>query len=195
MVDQGVYVLASNLLDRLLVEIAETRAGAACFGVVHPGNMTPAYGWCACDPGEGMAWVRVVNMYPTASFPAPFNTVRNPSSQIQTAVVLEMGVDRCYWNTEDNGMPPPAALDSLARDAIDDSAAMLRAVWCFTPKDADRIPGPWMPRGPLGGIHGGTMTVTVLADVWCGPGACSAPPTVKLDEMVPPLPGDPRHPE
>ncbi|WP_194829608.1 hypothetical protein [Nocardia sp. XZ_19_231] len=59
MVDTGVYVAARTLLDRLVLELAGTRAGAACTAVVHPGNMTPEYGWCGedCDatarPGRG----------------------------------------------------------------------------------------------------------------------------------------------
>lgn len=44
MVDTGVYVAARTLLDRLVLELAGTRAGAACTAVVHPGNMVPEYG-------------------------------------------------------------------------------------------------------------------------------------------------------
>ncbi|WP_280315954.1 hypothetical protein [Nocardia abscessus] len=64
-------------------------------------------------------------------------------------------------------------------------STMRRAALCADL--AEVVLGPWMPRGPQGGIHDGTMTVTVLVDT-CGRGS-EMPP---LDSVVAPLEGDPR---
>ncbi|MRH86012.1 hypothetical protein GFY24_00780 [Nocardia sp. SYP-A9097] len=186
--DTGVYQVAHTLIGALTAALASTRAGAPCVSVVHPGTSTPMYGWCKCeDNAEGMAWTRVVSIAPTIRFPQPISGVAAPGEVVQLAAVIELGVDRCYWSTEDNSMPPIEILDSMARDIADDAAAMMRAVQCAgLPQDV--VLGSWMPRGPSGGIHGGTMTVTVRVDS-CAP--CTSVMT-PLDEVVAMLPGDPR---
>lgn len=188
--DIGVYALAATLRDELAAQLAETRAGAPCFAVVHPGNMAPAYG-CECGTGEGMAWVRVASNGPSVEYPQRYaQPIGRSTPPLVETVVLELGIYRCYPNTEDNEMPSLPQLDSAARDALDDAAAMRRAALCAFSADARPIPGGWQPYGPLGGIHGGIMTVTVLADVHCPCGVDSK----QLDEVVPPLAGDPRFP-
>lgn len=185
--DAGVYKIAHDFLDCLVTNLTNTRAGAPCVALVHPGEMAPMYGWCKCDDGEGMAWVRVVNIFPTVTFPAPANTVVRPNTITQFGVVLELGRDLCYRTPQDNSMPAPAVLDSATRDVMDDAAAMRKTAWCCLPS-VPRVPGMWLPRGPAGAIHGGTMQVTVLADVWCGCDVTPAP----LDTITLPVEGDPR---
>ncbi len=82
-------------------------------------------------------------------------------------------------------MPPVGVLDSHTRDALDDAAAMHRAVMCAGL--GAMVVGSWMPRGPMGGIHGGTLSVTVLVDT------CACVSTMPaLDTVVPKLADDPR---
>lgn len=184
MVDTGVYVAARTLLDRLVLELAGTRAGAVCTAVVHPGNMTPDYGWCGEDC-DGAAWTRVQMIAPTTAFPQILAAPVQPGRQVQLAATIELGVDRCYYTPEDNSMPPVGVLDSHTRDALDDAAAMHRAVMCAGLGEV--VVGSWMPRGPMGGIHGGTLPVTVLIDT-CACGSTMAP----IDTVVPPMEGDPQ---
>ncbi|MGW6376225.1 hypothetical protein ACWFRB_09200 [Rhodococcus sp. NPDC055112] len=186
--DVGVYQLAATLVGELSAQLEDTRAGAVRFATVHPGDTVPAYG-CGCGTGEGQAWVRVVGMYPSVNFPEPY-VIPQPGAPIVWAVTLEMGVDRCYPSPEQNEMPTPGELDSAARDAMDDAAAMRRAAMCAFDRSVQAVPGMWEPRGPSGGIHGGVMAVTVLVDVACG---CDSEPP-QLDAMVPPVFGDPRFP-
>lgn len=181
-----VYELAARLRDELSAQLDHTRAGAPCMTAVHPGEMTPHYG-CECHAGEGMAWVRVGPMWPTAQFPLAYEAPL-PVGPTGWAATLELGVVRCYPGTEDNSMPPLADLDSAARDALDDALAMQRAAACAFERGTQVIPGMWEPRGPSGGVHGGTLQITVLVDVACGCGQ-DAP---QLDSVVAPLPGDPR---
>lgn len=185
--DIGIYALAAKLRDELAAQLDATRAGPPCFALVHPGNMAPAYG-CGCDTGEGMAWVRVASIGSSVNYPQQHGAPTTPRDPIVATVVLELGVYRCYPLPEErNVMLPIPELDSLARDAIDDAAAMRRAAVCaFLPAEMP-ILGTWSPY-TSGGVHGGIMTVTVLADVNC---PCSVEPP-QLDEVVAPLEGDPR---
>lgn len=195
MVDTGVYAAAQKLVTQLDGELHSTRAGAVCCAFVHPGTMTPDYGACTCEDdsgatvGEGMAWARVVSIAPTVAgrFPQTVTVPVTGGQTVQLAAVIELGVIRCSWGTEDNSMPHGAYLDSMARDALDDAAAMQRAA-----QAADLgtwVMGIWVPRGPSGGVHGGTMTVTVLVDT-CARGETMPP----LDTRWPMLPDDPRGP-
>lgn len=186
--DIGVYAMASTLCDELSAQLELTRAGQVCIASVYPGNMAVEEFGCGCDGGEGQAWVRVVSMAPTINFPEPYVTPATAYDPLAWAVTLELGVVRCYPVTDDNSMPHPAYLDSAARDAMDDAAAMRRAALCAFDPQVPKIPGQWEPRGPSGGVHGGTMQLIVLADVNC---ACDVVPP-QLDEMIAPMPGDPR---
>nr|WTA71337.1 hypothetical protein OHB51_35675 [Micromonospora sp. NBC_00855] len=60
MVDTGVYVAARTLLDRLVLELAGTRAGAACTAVVHP-TACPTTGWSPTTRRRGnRTWVMMI---------------------------------------------------------------------------------------------------------------------------------------
>lgn len=181
--DGTLYPLARALLDELSRLLNFTRAGHPDYAVVHPGNTVPQYG---CS----LAAVRVANI-----IPAPGNTVRGGlCGNTNIVAVLEMTVDRCYATPPDNSMPTLAVLDSYSRDLADDAAAMRTAAQCFrgTTPPAPLL-GAWTPRGPAGGIFGGATLVQVTIDPGCG---CGTPDDAwpDVDTLIPPLPGDPRHP-
>lgn len=177
-----VYGKATQLLNELTSRLESTRAGQVEYASVHPGDMVPAYG---CET----AFVRPGQIYPTVAFPAPLNPAQIDASQPVLYVAdLEVVVFRCYRGTSDNSMPQLQELDSLARDALDDARAMMRAVSCAFDRGTQFFCGPWIPRGPSGGIHGGSMTVTVGVDLWC---SCDAV-IPEFDSVFAPLDGDPR---
>ncbi|GGG03961.1 hypothetical protein GCM10007304_17620 [Rhodococcoides trifolii] len=180
-----VYVAAARLLDRLVIELASSRAGEPAVATLHTGASVPDYGCCIDGDLEGLAVVRIGPVSPSKSWPRPLNEQVRQSDAVEYSVLLEMIVTRCYSTPEDNGLPTMGVLDSSVRDAQDDAAAMRRAAR-YTFKEA--IPGPWAPRGPMGGLHGGTMTVTTLVHLDCGPDVIPPP----IDEVVMPLDGDPR---
>jgi hypothetical protein len=173
MVMDNAYVLARRLLDELSSRLDTTRAGQVEKAVVHPGNMVPQYG---CS----LAAVRIVNITAAAA------TTPSPCPP-GWFITFEMTVDRCYRTPDDNSMPPVPVLDSASRDMVDDADAMRAAALCAFER---RQIGTWTPRGPSGGIHGGTMAVTVTSNLHC---KCEVVwPSV--DELIAPLPGDPRIP-
>lgn len=162
------YTIAGQLLACFVAALEVTRAGAPDMAVVHPGDMVPDYGAC------GLAWTRVVQVSPV------------PSKNVcvdQQSVTVELGVSRCYGASDPKTVPAPAVLDSAARDLADDAQAMRAAVLGFRELTGIRaVLGVWRPRGPKGGIHGGTLQVTVAVELGL----------VGPDELAPPLPGDPR---
>lgn len=177
------YEFGRRLLDELSVKLADTRAGQVQSTVMHPGDQVVMYG---CS----MAAVRVVSMWPSKVFPMPVDgTSSRPGEKLSYVVQYEMVVDRCYRNTDKNEMPAIEELDSLQRDAMDDFRAMQRAAQCAFTRGSVLI-GQWIPRGPMGGMHGGALTITVAVDLHCG---CDAE-ILQFDEQHPPLPGDPRFP-
>lgn len=185
--DAGIYALAARLRDELAAQLDETRAGAPCYAVVHPSAMYPSYG-CSCATGEGLAWVRVVSIGASVNYPQPHGVPVSRRDPEVGVVVLELGVYRCFPQPEDkDAMLPIAHIDSLARDVIDDAAAMRRAARCAFRVEEQPIVGTWQPYTG-GEVHGGVLTVTVMSDSVC---PCDAEPP-QLDEVVAPLLGDPR---
>lgn len=177
--DHTVYATAAALRDELSAMLNHTRAGHPGIAMVHPGDIVPMYG---CP----LAAVRVVNITPDT------RTLRSGVCGTTLHIAtLEMVVDRCYTTPDDNAMPTLGVLDSHARDAIDDAAAMRVAAQCFRTGPPSTLLGPWTSR-VAGGILRGTLTCTVTIDLGCG---CGTLPEAwpAIDDQVPPLPGDPRN--
>lgn len=152
----GVTVLASCLC----AEIEVSGLGPVCLCSPLPGaDIALDYGT------EGMAWVRVMGLWPSATFPSADGIGRGLGRSTCTsplAVQVELGVARCAPMPGDDG-EPPSMVDQFeaTRRQLADMAAMRRAVVCCQGKDARyRIDlGPYSPGGPTGGVLWGTWTV------------------------------------
>lgn len=108
----------------------------------------------ALSQKKGMAWVRLVNSYPSTSPPSP-------SSQMlpchpQHAAQVEIGVLRCYPVPGPRGVLSAEVVEEAAELQMSDMAAMVRAVCCT---ERDHVLGSYTPDGPAGGLYGGTWTV------------------------------------
>lgn len=164
------YSLASTLLANLTANLTDTRGGVTDRTAVYP-HTEPAIEWCS------MSWVGV-----GAIRPAPVAGGRTGTHPSVWAFDLTMGVQRCYPTMQDGSAPPPAAVDSAARDVLDDGEAMRRAiVSAFDDEGIEYVLGGWRPIPPQGGAHGSRMDVQVPIS-W---GAFVEP-------RSPMLPGDPR---
>ncbi|WP_411815665.1 hypothetical protein ACK8HH_17115 [Gordonia sp. LUNF6] len=164
------YVLAASLLANLQANLADTRAGAADRIAVYP-HQEPAVEFC-----DSMAWVGIGAIAPAQTKPV------GGCGVLTWRLTLTMGVHRCYPVTEDGSAPDAAAVDSAARDILDDGEAMRRAVTSAFEDEQPQITG-WRPVPPQGGSHGSRMDVQVEM-AW---GAYTEP-------RAPMLPGDPRQP-
>ena len=158
--------LAEELLACLCTALDDSPAGPPCICCLSPG---PEPMECNTGPeGEGVGWVRVVRIFPTAArFPIPATDPQRCLTGAY-AVELELGVYRCVSVVDDQGDPPTCAQRTAdAEKLLGDAAALRRAVCCFTQQGRQMIVGEWRPLGPSGGCAGGAMTVTVEAADCC----------------------------
>jgi hypothetical protein len=125
-----------------------------------------------CCPG--LAWVRIVEIYPSwDSFPAEDNTWL-PCGPLGYAVVLEMGSAFCMpWSDSEEGfenLDPPSGDDWLgaASTAMQHQTLMRRAAACCFGQFQRRAVGGWQPLSVEGGCTGGTLKVTVSVIAPCG---------------------------
>ena len=146
-----------------------------CEQIQDPENGVPDVCFCGIVPGEqaignyagdcknkcGMAWVRLVSLYPMASIGAIDQTPGNCG--VGVGIDVEMGVFRCISIGDEQGnLPSPAELLEATQLQIADALIMRKAVLC-----CDAIPSKeailanYTPVGPLGGLVGGTMQVSM----------------------------------
>lgn len=163
----------------LLLPIVQTLAGALesggrPVGLAHlvPGG-EPAWDDCC----EGQAYLRVIEVYPTAgtggTSPFPARDVTQRGTKIGCSISLlafhlGLGVIRCAHSVGSSGEPPSA--DEMTDDAalaLDDMAVMLDLLTCVLPqsRNIQRLSvGAWTPRGVDGGCAGGEWDFFVAID-------------------------------
>lgn len=158
--------LANSVMDTLTVlaaclceQITASNLPETCFCGVVPGDQVPGFYAGNCNKKCGMAWTRLVNVYPSATIGQPSQQPNNCG--IGTGVSVELGMLRCaHVGTEDRP-PTPAEQMADAQLQIADMLAMRRAVACC-PGSADFVLGVYTPTGPQGGLVGGVWSI----DLW-----------------------------
>jgi hypothetical protein len=161
------YSITCDLAACLCAEL--TKDGAAgpdlCFCGVLPGEIVVADVGAEenCDNGCGMAWTRIVSAYPAQTVGEV--AVEPNTCGANLGVDIEVGILRCY-QLPDNGDPPsPEVLAAAAARQADDMMSMYRAVKCCEALQEfgiDYLLGIFTPSGPLGGVVGGTWTLSVI---------------------------------
>jgi hypothetical protein len=132
-----------------------------CFCGVVPGDQAIGNYAGDCNDKCGMAWVRLVSVYPMSSVgvinPEPGNC------GVGLGVDIEMGIFRCISVGDEQGnLPSPAELLEATQLQIADALVMHKAVRCCTAiPSKEAIIGPYTPVGPLGGLVGGTVQVSM----------------------------------
>ena len=123
-----------------------------CFCGILPGAQV------AWDYGNGMAWVRLVNAFPSATFPVQEQTPRG-SCQSPIAAELEVGVLNCAPGISAQGaLPTQDDQFEASRLQIATMTAVRRAIMCC---DIEALfLGAYTPLGPEG-LVGGTWQVFV----------------------------------
>ncbi len=154
----------AEALAQCLCSMLEAEAPVRCCCVL-PGAEV-AWDDCSCDGTRGgMAWVRIVNDYPTARFPQPYTGKSQPCGGAYDgwAGALDLGVLRCAPTVDARGrLPSCEQQHTAARRAAADKHIMRRAVSCCGwAEDRQIIEHGWQALGPEGGCHGGVLTVTV----------------------------------
>lgn len=132
-----------------------------CFCGVVPGDQVALdYVGDNCATACGMAWVRLIGMYPSVSLGQPNTEPGNCQSLL--GLEVEVGIMRCASLPDDDGTPPSAA--DLAGDVelqAADALTMRRALLCCA-SSQDLMLGPYTPQGPEGGLVGGVWGAALL---------------------------------
>lgn len=142
-------------LSQCLCEEIEARGllPGDCFCGILPGDQAT---W---DYSTGMAWVRLVDSYPSTVFPTA-NTTPRASCSASLVATLEVGLLQCAPQMGPDGSPPTQAEQfEAARLQIAGMRAMQQAIACC---DLPIVTlGSYTPNGPLGGLVGGTWNINV----------------------------------
>lgn len=130
-----------------------------CFCGVLPGSEVAA-DVMACPDG-GMAYVRVVSIYPSTVVGIANITPAN--CQWGQGFDVELGVFRAFPLDENGAMPDDDITLEATRWQMWDAQAMQKALACCTwlPK-MDFVVGQYAPTGPEGGVLGGIIPVSAM---------------------------------
>lgn len=115
---------------------------------------------------NGLAWVRLVSIYPSSDFPGADTEASNCGPR-GWAVVLEIGVARCAPTPDTTRVPTAEEWTEITGKVMADAAAIRRTVLCFKTlperEDTMWLVGGYTPLPTEGGCVGGSMQVTVHA--------------------------------
>jgi hypothetical protein len=159
--DVLVYPAMIRLEACLEAELTKAGIPAGCMATLVPGDQSYLAAG-ECDDGTcGSAWVRLVRAFPSRDFPGQDTTQATCATRL--AFELEVGVLRCVDTIQQDGTGPDAATQlATTRMQLADMAAMHRAIkCCFAGRDTDYVLGAYQPTPFMGGVGGGTWTVTI----------------------------------
>lgn len=162
--DKIAWPVVVQLTDCLCAELVTAGLPPTCICSPMPGEAIAAD---YVSREQGMAWVRVSSVYPSAVFPAQDQSASG--CLMPMAVQLEVGALYCAPVTQGRSNNPPGlsqVFDST-RTQMAAMAAMLRAIECCLGAASRKgvSLGPYTPLGPDGGVVGGSWTVTVAEGV------------------------------
>jgi hypothetical protein len=146
----------------LCAQILADGTPQTCFCGVLPGAEFPIkMANCRNDNQNGIAWVRLINTYPSVSVGQAYIEPNNCA--VSTGLDIEIGIFRCYPLTRDGANPPPEVMLEAARLAYADERTMRRAISCCGwAEPQDFVVGTYIPQGPAGGLLGGAIPLSVM---------------------------------
>lgn len=146
-----------SLLDCLCAEVSASGLDT-CMCTLLPGQAVPGD---YVTEDSGMAWVRLVSMFPSSQLPLVDQSANG--CLVPLAYTLEMGALFCAPVAEDSRTPPSLGSNvDATRVQMAALAAMRRALeCCLGAKPREVVLGQYTPVGPAGGAVGGTWLVTL----------------------------------
>jgi hypothetical protein len=163
-------MVAANTVFTRLAEIAE----CLCAEIKNPAWDVPDVCFCGVVPGEaldaayggdcttecGMAWVRLDTGYPSTTIGQLYTEAGNCT--VPLGFDIELGIMRCIEVGDGLEGPTQSQLLAASQLQIADLLIMQRAIYCCgTLPNKEIIVGPYLPAGPLGGLVGGSIRVSV----------------------------------
>lgn len=159
MVNQ-IDTLLDSLAGCLCAKIAEDETlPEPCFcGVVAGDHVIPSFS--ICSDKNGMAWVRLINAYPSDGVGVQNLKPGNCGSGL--GIEVEIGIMREMPYGSDGGEPPtPEEFLAASSMQTADMLAMIRAVSCCDVIE-DYILSNYRPHGPRGLSIGGSFNLMLL---------------------------------
>ena len=154
----NLYDRMTDLAACLCVQIEEDQSPEPCFCGVVPGDRVVAAYATDCDERDGVAWVRMANMYPAETVGQQSTKQGNCSGGLGTD--LEVGLIRAFPIPPDGEDFDVAILASMVEQQVKDTMTLYRAILCCPSiPSKDVIVGMYAPMPILGGIYGGSIQV------------------------------------
>lgn len=161
--DNVVFNRLGELAECLCAQIQDPENGVpdVCFCGIVPGDQAVGNYSGDCDDVCGMAWVRLVQMYPMAVIGSPDENPGNCGTGL--GIDVELGIMRCISVGDEQGnLPSPAELLEATQLQIADAMIMRKAIWCCDAiPTKDVLVTTYTPAGPLGGLVGGTLNISM----------------------------------
>lgn len=155
--------LVNNVTDSLTLlaacmceQITDSGLPETCFCGIVPGDQVLAAYAGDCAKKCGMAWVRLVAVYPATGVGIPNEQPHNCGYGL--GVTVEMGMLRCAHTGTAERPASPAEQMMDAKLQVADMLAMRRAIACCT-GSGDWALGQYTPTGPQGGLLGGVWSL------------------------------------
>jgi hypothetical protein len=152
-----------NIKSCFCALLADSVGGAPATCCITAG--TPAIADCCA----GFAWVRLVNAYPTQTFPAHANIVNNCAFDTW-ALTVEVGVARCAAQPCDQAGNVCCDSSEAANDVLMGDFKAMRALFscgCTGLNSREVLVGNWTVGTPSGGCLDSRLTAVVLTSGNC----------------------------
>jgi hypothetical protein len=162
--DNRIFGLLTDLAGCLCAQINDEANGlqGVCFCGVMPGEAVAMDYVDGCDDDTcGMAYVRLTTLYPSATIGQVDQ--RPGNCGLGLGIDIEVGILRCISGYDDSGtLPDEAEVLAKVQQQTADAFAMIRAInCCASLPSKEFIMGQYAPVGPMGGVVGGTITLSV----------------------------------
>lgn len=156
----NVIDLAVELAACLCQQISDSALQDVCFCGVIPGDAATDTYFGNCTGKNGMAWVRIANIYPSQSVGIADQTIGNCSTGL--GADIEIGIMRTIQIAEGTRNLPDSTILAQTAQQVDEAMLMRQAVVCCDALDQkDYILGAYTPIGPMGTALGGSWVVHV----------------------------------
>jgi len=158
----GVQDRLEMLAECLCAQIKSDALPDVCFcGLVNGEQAAFDYAGQDCGDQCGMAWVRLITIYPSVSLGEPSIEADNCGKLLGFDV--EVGIVRCVSVPDEEGNPPtPGMLLADTELQVADALTMRRAILCCVSSSKDVRLGIYTPIGPSGGLGGGMWTASLM---------------------------------
>lgn len=160
--DDFFFPRLTALAECLTAELEKQGGPPLCYSGLMIGQQNFPLGLVDQTNNLGVAWVRPVITFPSATFPLPDDpsVTARTSCKSRLAMEIEIGVARCAPAASGRAAyVDPQDIFEATRLYMADMQAMKRALLCcYKPQDKDRLvaTGAWTPLEAMGRVSGGS---------------------------------------